>query len=131
MIPDSLGKQPPATTEAQGKPKKNLETEAVLNHAGADNKSIDVLENAITTIMSPSQSAPGSKPERPKRSYFDDLHDPNMMRYKMVMNNWIVYKRYVAELGHEAAFQRTKDEVGESSAMVIRANYHLLMGNSL
>ena len=49
----------------------------------------------------------------------------------MVMNNWIVYKRYVAELGHEAAFQRTKDEVGERAALVIRGNYHQLMGNSL
>ena len=63
----------------------------------------------------------------PKRTYQDDMNDPMMMQYRMIMNAGIVYKRYVAKSGHEEAFQRTMKEVGEMGPLQIRANHHRLM----
>ena len=71
------------------------------------------------------------RPLVPKRTFPADLNDPTMQRYKMIMNNWLIYERYVAESGQEEAFQRTRNEVGERAAIHLRANYHGLMGGSL
>ncbi|KAL6719500.1 hypothetical protein ACLMJK_003740 [Lecanora helva] len=81
-------------------------------------------------VLPKSTEETSAKPAVRKRTYHDDLKDPNMIKYRNIMNNWIVYKKYVAELGLEGAFNKTVDEVGKETAIAIRYNYHALMGNS-
>ena len=87
------------------------------------NESLEIATSNFSKLHDP-------RPLVPKRSY-RDLNDPTMQRYKMIMNNWLVYKRYVAEAGHGEAFRRTKHELGEKAATHLRANYHGLLGSSL
>lgn len=81
-----------------------------------------------STSNQPSQPAHRPTYIERKRAYMAGQNDPNQMHFNVMLNNFIVYKRYVSEIGEEAAFQRCVQEVDELQALTAQTYYHHFIG---